>query len=498
MKSGKKMSLSSCLPISVKPGMRVTIKPAIIFLMIVFNVFLLYSAQDSSANANNVKNSVTTTNQASANVNKDSPANNAGTKKISEVAAHADTSSVLSVKPKDSASKLQLKTDTSNSSRKDTLAKPAKIAAEKKAVIEEEEMLIDEAEEKKSAKENAPVNLHNDSFENAQKKTTAETDSQIVEIPNKEQNTVQENSRIPDNSLQAKPEVKVEKTVKPAAPVIVENVHSINFAKNLKDYKSPKVAMLLSLIVPGLGQAYVKQYVKAGVFVALEATAVGFIIAFNNKGKQQYNNAKSFANASYDCDTMKSYYNKLYNFFLGQEGGSIDTAQGYMDLIYTDSLKSLIKGSSDYYSSIQSNSYVQGWKDCEPSGDIIINGTSDTINGGNYRYVRDSATGYLVYQVNSSTGEIDTNSPLYGYSANQLKYKSMVSKSNDYYKTAQAILFVMLINHVISSVDALISAKAYNDALLGKESFWQHISIEQQFVKAGSANGVGCAMRIQF
>jgi hypothetical protein len=74
----------------------------------------------------------------------------------------------------------------------------------------------------------------------------------------------------------------------------------------------------------------------------------------------------------------------------------------------------------------------------------------------------------------------------------------MVSKSNDYYKTAQAILFVMLINHVISSVDALISAKAYNDALLGKESFWQHISIEQQFVKAGSANGVGCAMRIQF
>ena len=33
--------------------------------------------------------------------------------------------------------------------------------------------------------------------------------------------------------------------------------------------------MFLSLIVPGLGQVYTKHYVKAGVFVALEATAMG-------------------------------------------------------------------------------------------------------------------------------------------------------------------------------------------------------------------------------
>ena len=74
----------------------------------------------------------------------------------------------------------------------------------------------------------------------------------------------------------------------------------------------------------------------------------------------------------------------------------------------------------------------------------------------------------------------------------------MVSKSNNYYKTAQGILFTLIVNHILSAVDALISAKAYNDALLGKESFWQHLSIEQQMVAIGPSPSAGLTMRIQF
>ena len=74
----------------------------------------------------------------------------------------------------------------------------------------------------------------------------------------------------------------------------------------------------------------------------------------------------------------------------------------------------------------------------------------------------------------------------------------MMSKSNSYYKTAQLILITMIINHVISAIDALISAKAFNDELINKESVWRHISIEQQTVDAGSRSIPGCALTFHF
>lgn len=370
---------------------------------------------------------------------------------------------------------------------------PAKTTAiEKNSSVEEEDILIDETEEKKSA-QNAPAPAQSDTTMNAEKSASPAVDSQTIVAPGNEQNPVSQPAAVAHDSSAVKEAPQPEK---PAVPIIVEAVHSINFAKNLKNYRSPKMAMLLSLLVPGLGQAYVKQYVKTGIFVALEATAIGFSVAFNNKGKKQFDDATTFANNNYDYDKMKSYYNGLYGFLLNQEG-SDSAAQAQRDFIYTDSLHSFIKGSQEYYNTIKEQSFVQGWKDCEPSaGDIFAN-TADTIRVGNNLYIVDDTSRYLLYRPNSA-GKIDTNQRLYGYSPNQNRYIDMVSKSNNYYKTAQGILFTLIINHVLSAVDALISAKAYNDALLGKESLWQHLSIEQQMVAIGPSPSAGLTMRIQF
>jgi hypothetical protein len=448
-------------------------KNAIAALILILNACLVFSAQETTVSVKNVA--------------QDIPATSVTVK---------DT--VVHVK-KDSAA---------SSYNHDSVTINNKVAAPNKVILEEEEMLIDESEEKKQQdKVVEPENPLSDSA-NRQQAITSGTDSN-----NASPSDVAAPSAVPDSqkNIKSVPEIskklpaldtanvksasQTEKRATVVRPVTVENIHSINFAKNLKDYKSPKLAMLMSLLVPGLGQVYVKRYYKAGIFFALEATSIGFNVYFNNLGKKKLKDAHTFADKNYNDSLMLQYYKNLFNLFSEQEGP--DTAQTYMDEIYPDSLNSFVKGSQDYYNSIKSGSYVQGWNDCEPSGNTILTSTTDTIIVGNNKYCRDTNATYLVYQVDAD-GNIDTNKAIYGYSANQEKYAEMVSKSNSYYKTAQGILIVMLVNHIVSAVDALISAKAYNDELLGKETLWQHLSVEQQFVKVGTSTAIGCAMRIQF
>jgi hypothetical protein len=51
---------------------------------------------------------------------------------------------------------------------------------------------------------------------------------------------------------------------------------------------------------------------------------------------------------------------------------------------------------------------------------------------------------------------------------------------------------------VTSAVDALISAKAYNDGLLGRQALWENLSIEPTTAFSGQGLSPGLTMRLQF
>jgi hypothetical protein len=370
------------------------------------------------------------------------------------------------------------------------------VTPERKSGLEEEDLLIDETEEKKAAANKPPPqqqpvsSVLTDTAAGAQKVLPVSADSQKASATSNP--ATASTPAVVSDLAPSKAAAAPEKIIQPAT---VEAVHSINFAKNLKDYRSPKLAMLMSLLVPGLGQAYVKSYVKTGIFVALEATAIGFSIAYNQKGRKQLDEAHSFADQNYSNDNLKDYYKGVFGIISTQYASSNgDSVAGEkLSFIYSDT--SFLKGSKyrwqNYYTDMQSEPYVQGWKDCQPTIDQISN---NTVDQNQYRL--DDSTNYMVYAVKN--GKVDSTTLLYGYSAGQIRYNAMVSQSNSYYKTAQGILFTLVINHLISAVDALISAKAYNDALLGRESLWQHISLEQQLVDAGPSLSGGMVMRIQF
>ncbi|MBD3243304.1 MAG: hypothetical protein GF331_22125 [Chitinivibrionales bacterium] len=290
----------------------------------------------------------------------------------------------------------------------------------------------------------------------------------------------------------------------------IEDARSVNFARNLEEYRSPKLAMFLSLLVPGLGQAYAKSNWKTALFGVLELGIIGVSVGYNVAGRNATEDAYDFADQHYDPgDTLfANYYNELYQFFEERIQATDDTvtAQQLIDEIYypMNERESFMETyeqhryskSDRYYDWIDEKSYVQGWDDCVPAFDTIRNANpSDRIDdGGKTFFVHDhSDSAYLVY----IEGE-DPNVLYYGYSENRNTYSDMLSTANGYFRTSTNVLFLLIVNHIASAIDAGITAKRYNDKLLGRESFWEHIGVEQRFVNTGSDVVPGYSLCIRF
>jgi hypothetical protein len=87
---------------------------------------------------------------------------------------------------------------------------------------------------------------------------------------------------------------------------------------------------------------------------------------------------------------------------------------------------------------------------------------------------------------------------MYGISANQAHYNGILNDSKHWADLSLNTFLSLVINHLASSVMAGIAAKRHNDELLGKESFWQHIDIEQHYVNTGSGTAQGYALQVAF
>ena len=101
----------------------------------------------------------------------------------------------------------------------------------------------------------------------------------------------------------------------PLPAATIESVHSINFARNLKEYRSPKLAMLMSLILPGAGQVYAKSNLWAAAFGVIEVGLISTGVALSAKSKTVSNNAHAFANQHYDTNAYKQYTSILKVIF---------------------------------------------------------------------------------------------------------------------------------------------------------------------------------------
>jgi hypothetical protein len=282
----------------------------------------------------------------------------------------------------------------------------------------------------------------------------------------------------------------------------IENARSINFAANLKDYRSPKLAMLMSLIVPGSGQFYAESNWWGAGFLVVEAALIGTGLVYSAQSNAKKSKAHAFADTAYDAKKFKTYTDSLKNNLKGNNAGSDSAATAIYSSVFIDSsdisfLNDANKGpgkrSNDFYTNIAGKNlpFVQGWKDAKPTLTSTGFGSDTGTTYHAYNTTAPDST-FFVYKNN------DKANFSYGFSSYQDYYNSILKESQNLANYSRDAFLTLLINHLASAVMAGIQAKSHNDALLGKESLWRHLDIEQQFVYTGTETVPGYSVGVRF
>lgn len=221
----------------------------------------------------------------------------------------------------------------------------------------------------------------------------------------------------------------------------LKDFESLNSGIDSSNLKSPFIGAGLSALVPGAGQFYAKNYLKTAIFLAVEAGLWITYAVFQNKGNDQTSSYENYANQNWN---MRKYAQWLKDQAFQRSEGIDLSADDYtlrLQINYCEEINfshQLPKfGEQQYYEVIgKYQNYVTGWSTADPSA----------INKNNYGSIK-------LPQVNF--------------------YMDERQKANDYYNNGTTTLMVVILNHIVSAVDGVLSVNSYNNkyVLKGSVSF---------------------------
>jgi hypothetical protein len=237
--------------------------------------------------------------------------------------------------------------------------------------------------------------------------------------------------------------------------------------------KNPFVIGLYSLVIPGAGEYATGNYTKSAIFLSAEAILVAAAIIYYNKSNYQFNAFENYANANWSIDRYAEWINHHgadYQTAGGPGNGNITiypnpTLQQYATMIsqinawesanhsqgFSHELPnydptSWTNGESWYELIGKYDQFKFGWSSYPSDGVQVINGLPIGIpesDGGNYL-----------------NGPTPTN-----WSTQMVNYMKSRQQANDYYYTAQDMIKLLIVNHLVSAFDAYLSAKWYNKGI---------------------------------
>ncbi|AFN75124.1 hypothetical protein MROS_1892 [Melioribacter roseus P3M-2] len=202
--------------------------------------------------------------------------------------------------------------------------------------------------------------------------------------------------------------------------------------------KAPFTAALLSFAVPGAGQFYSESYLKSALFVAVEAAAITVGLIYDKKGDDQTIRFQNFADEHWDVARYARWTivhaNEINpsidpsNYFVFNPDGTVNwkelnKLENALGGYYSHRLAPY--GDQQYYEMI--GKYPQfnvGWDDF---------GDENTP----YKY----------------------GDPL---TENFIFYSKERGKANDFYNVAYKAVLVIFTNHIISAIDAALTAHSFN------------------------------------
>lgn len=210
--------------------------------------------------------------------------------------------------------------------------------------------------------------------------------------------------------------------------------------------KSVWLASGLSIVLPGAGQFYAKSYWKSALFLAIEATAWTLAAVYDGKGDEKTDFFEGLADQNWSVVRYGQYTEqhltggRTFNWLV-----SNDAALPPWDRVDWGELNNMERAFSaqpgggfyshtlprrpeqQYYELIgKYTQYNQGWNDADPT----------------------LPPDYSVLNANLT--------PTF------LHYSQLRGEANDYYSVAKTFVTVAIVNHVISAIDAALTASSYN------------------------------------
>ncbi len=209
------------------------------------------------------------------------------------------------------------------------------------------------------------------------------------------------------------------------------------FSFSAQNKKSPILAGVLSLLIPGAGEIYSEEYLKAGIFLAIEAAVITTAVIYDKKGDDKttefQNYADDYTNPNHNWSVVK-YAEWINQYQNGNITIDPDNSKAPWDRVDWTELNAVESGShklpmhgeQQYYELIgKYPQYSPGWND---------------FNSSDYHDV----------------------------SSNFLYYSSLRGDANDLYSVASTAVIGIYINHFLSALDAVWSTAQFNKNLAVK------------------------------
>ncbi len=214
-----------------------------------------------------------------------------------------------------------------------------------------------------------------------------------------------------------------------------------NDASNNQQKKAPFTAALLSFALPGAGQFYSNSYLKGALFVAVEAAAITVGLIYDKKGDDQTIKFQNFADQHWDV----TRYAKWTLLHASEINPSVDPGN---------------------YLVINSDGTVN-WKELNKLENAIGDYYSHRLAPYGDQQYYEMIGKYPQFNVGWDDFG-DENTPYkYGdpLTDNFIFYSKERGKANDFYNVAYKAVLVIFTNHIISAIDAALTANSYNKNL---------------------------------
>ena len=220
--------------------------------------------------------------------------------------------------------------------------------------------------------------------------------------------------------------------------------------------KKPFLAGIMSFALPGAGQIYTEDFLKAGIYAAIEVGAIVLAVSYDNKGDDQTEFYEDYANENWSAARYANWSyenaNKLIELYNQQKNASREllNLDEYSNLFYDEArtevnwsvLNRLEEDISWYYS-----------HKLAPFGD---------------QQYYEMIGKYSQFNVGWNEFGDDVNKP-YSFGVSVVDqftwYSKERGKANDYYNIAKWAVIAVVSNHFISAIDAAWSASKFNKRL---------------------------------